>query len=47
MNAADILQTVTLAIAGWTLVEVISLGKKIERHDQKLRDLPCGNCKAE
>ena len=44
MNAADILQTITLAVAGWTLIEVISLGKKIERHDQKLKDLPCNSC---
>ena len=45
IDAATILQTVTLAVAGWTLLEVVSLGKKIERHDQKLKDLPCNNCK--
>ena len=45
MNPADILQAVVIAISSWTLVEVISLGKKIERHDQKLKDLPCGDFK--
>ena len=45
IDAVNILQTVTLAVAGWTLLEVVKLGKKIERHDQKLKDLPCNECR--
>ena len=44
MDAANILQLITLAISGWTLKEVIRIGRAIERHDQKLSDLPCGDC---
>jgi hypothetical protein len=44
-DASQILQVITLAISGWTLLEVIRLGRTIERHDQKLEDLPCGDCK--
>lgn len=41
---ASLLQVITLAICGWTLTEVIAIGKQIERHEQKLSDLPCGKC---
>lgn len=44
MDATQILQTITLAVVGWNLLEVIRLGRKIERHDQKLSDLPCSDC---
>lgn len=44
MNPSDILQTITLGIAGWTLLEVISQGKAVAAMKQKLRDLPCGDC---
>jgi hypothetical protein len=44
IDPTAILQTITLAVSGWTLLEVIRMGRKIERHDQKLSDLPCNNC---
>lgn len=43
-DAAALLQTISLAVSGWTLLEVIRIGRKIERHDQKLSDLPCNDC---
>ena len=43
-NAAEILQLITLGVVSWNLLEVIRLGRAIERHDQKLKDLPCGEC---
>lgn len=45
-DATTILQTITLATVAWTLREVIRIGRKIERHDQKLSDLPCDSCPA-
>jgi hypothetical protein len=45
MDAGNILQVITLAVAGWTLQRVISQGEKIAAMDQKLSDLPCGDCK--
>jgi hypothetical protein len=44
MDAATILQTITLAVVGWTLLEVIGLGKEQAKMKQKLQDLPCGDC---
>jgi len=43
-DPANLLQVITLAISGWTLLEVIRIGRKIERHDQQLSDLPCSTC---
>ncbi len=39
-----VVQTGVLAIAGWTLLEVIAQGKTVAVLQQKLRDLPCGDC---
>jgi hypothetical protein len=47
MDAYNILQVITLAVVGWTLREVIHLGKTIAAMKQKLRDLPCGDCERE
>lgn len=44
IDATNILQIITLATCGWILKEVIRLGKTVERHDQKLTDLPCDSC---
>jgi hypothetical protein len=44
MNPSDILQTITLAVAGWTLVKVISQGEAIAAIRQQLKDLPCDKC---
>jgi hypothetical protein len=46
IDASEILQVITLAVVGWILLEVISIGRAIERHEQKLKDLPCDGCKA-
>jgi len=45
MDASNILQTITLAVAGWTLAKVISQGETIAAIRQKLKDLPCDTCK--
>ena len=42
-SAGDVLQGIILAVSGWTLLEVIKLGKKTAQLDQKLQDLPCDN----
>lgn len=47
LDAANILQAITLAGVGWTLLEVIAHGKEISAIKQKLSDLPCGECKIE
>ena len=39
MNYELLLQTVTLAVAGWTLKEVIAHGKELARLDQALKDV--------
>jgi hypothetical protein len=44
IDAANILQAITLAGVGWTLLEVIAHGKALAAMKQKLRDLPCGGC---
>ena len=44
-DAAALLQVIAIGISGWTLIEVIRIGKMVERHDQKLSDLPCDDCK--
>jgi hypothetical protein len=44
MDASNILQVITLAVAGWTLREVISQGKDLAKVKQKMKDLPCGEC---
>ena len=44
MTPSEIIQTVTLAVAGWTLLEVIAQGKAVAVLKQKLRDLPCNKC---
>ena len=41
----DAIQTVTLAVAGWTLLEVIKQGKTIAAMQQKIKDLPCYRCR--
>ena len=41
---AGLLQVISLGIAGWTLGEVITIGKKISAHEQQLKDLPCSDC---
>jgi hypothetical protein len=41
---ADAVQGVTLCVAGWTLLEVIHLGKAMSAMQQKIKDLPCDNC---
>jgi len=44
MDAYNILQVVTLAVAGWTLREVIAQGKDLSAMKQKMKDLPCKDC---
>ena len=44
MSATEILQGITLAVSGWSLIELIKLKELIARHDQALTDLPCGKC---
>ena len=44
MDAANILQLITLGVSGWVLLEVISLKTSFAAMKQKLRDLPCGDC---
>jgi hypothetical protein len=46
MDAANVLQIITLGVSGWTLLEVIRIGRAVERHDQKLTDLPCDDCES-
>ena len=43
--STDAVQTVTLAVAGWTLLEVIKQGKIIAAMQQKVKDLPCYRCR--
>ncbi|MDE2020073.1 MAG: hypothetical protein KGJ13_07045 [Patescibacteria group bacterium] len=43
-SAVLMLQTVAVALIGWNLLETNKLGKKVARHEQKLDDLPCGEC---
>lgn len=47
MNAQDILQTLSLAVAGWTLVKIIRQGEEIAAIKQKLKDLRCFDCNPE
>jgi hypothetical protein len=44
MNAAEILQTITLGVSAWALLEIIALKTKLARLEQKLDDLPCHGC---
>ena len=44
MNPADILQTLILAVSGWTLHKIIRQGEEIASIKQKLKDLRCFNC---
>lgn len=44
MDATVILQTITLAVSGWALHELIKLKTKLARLSQKLDDLPCQAC---
>jgi hypothetical protein len=44
MDAANILQIIALGVSSWTLLEVIRIGRAVERHEQKLSDLPCADC---
>ena len=43
-DASNVLQGIVVAVSGWTLLEVIRQGKKLERLDQKIQDLPCDGC---
>ncbi|MDE2100740.1 MAG: hypothetical protein KGL39_26075 [Patescibacteria group bacterium] len=44
IDAGSILQVITLGVAGWVLIELISMKTKIAEIRQKLRDLPCDEC---
>ena len=44
MDAITILQTITLGVSGWVLLEIIHIRTKLARLDQKLDDLPCRTC---
>lgn len=48
MDATTILQTITLAVSGWALLEIIKMKTKLARLQQKvedkLDDLPCSDC---
>lgn len=39
-----LLQAISLGLAGWILLEVISHGKDISSIKTKLGDLPCDDC---
>jgi hypothetical protein len=41
MNVTETLLAITIAIAGWNLLETIGNGKKIAAITQKIKDLPC------
>ena len=41
LDAANVLLVILLAISGWTLAEVVRLGKDVSAMRQKVRDLPC------
>lgn len=41
MTPQEILTSITLAVSGWTLMEVIRLGKHFARLDQRFDDLEC------
>ena len=45
IDPSALLQSVTLGIAGWTLLRVIKYGEVLAAMNQKLKDLPCGDCK--
>ena len=44
IDASALFQIVAIGVSSWTLIEVIRIGKMVERHDQKLTDLPCDHC---
>ena len=44
MDATVILQTVTLGVSGWALIELIALKVKLAELHQKVKDLPCHDC---
>ncbi|HEX3626701.1 MAG TPA: hypothetical protein VH280_14910 [Verrucomicrobiae bacterium] len=44
MDATAILQTITLGVSAWALLELIGLKIKLARMEQKLDDLPCQDC---
>jgi hypothetical protein len=44
IDATNILQTITLAVTAWALLEIIALKTKLARLEQKLDDLPCQEC---
>jgi len=45
ISPGEILQGIALGVSGWTLLEVISLGKKVASLETKVSMLPCDKTK--
>lgn len=44
MNPSEILQLITLSVAGWTLREVFRISNDLSGLKQQVKDLPCEAC---